>query len=146
MTPNAATKAKVRAVRLGCQTVDGKTYGYPVAVEAVSLIYNKDLLPNPPKTFEEIAKIDEELKKMASAPSWGLATPPLQLPWWLPTVLRIALKKTATGYDVKDTGVNNAGAKAGVGWHLRDDSSPVTWKRASTTARWTLSSTRAKWL
>ena len=27
-----------------------------------------------------------------------------------------AFKKTATGYDVKDTGVANAGAKAGVGY------------------------------
>ncbi len=29
---------------------NGKLIAYPIAVEALSLIYNKDLLPNPPKT------------------------------------------------------------------------------------------------
>ncbi|WP_407254502.1 extracellular solute-binding protein [Escherichia coli] len=28
---------------------NGKLIAYPIAVEALSLIYNKDLLPNPPK-------------------------------------------------------------------------------------------------
>ena len=43
-------------------TVDGRTYGYPVAVEAVSLIYNRDLLPNR-RNLRRILKIDEDLKK-----------------------------------------------------------------------------------
>ena len=29
-------------------TFDGKTWGYPMAVEAVGLVYNKALLPTPP--------------------------------------------------------------------------------------------------
>ncbi len=29
---------------------NGKLIAYPIAVEALSLIYNKDLVPNPPKT------------------------------------------------------------------------------------------------
>ncbi|MFS1429312.1 extracellular solute-binding protein, partial [Vibrio splendidus] len=33
---------------------EGKTIAYPVAVESVSLIYNKALVPNPPKSWEEI--------------------------------------------------------------------------------------------
>lgn len=32
-------------------------WGYPISVEAVGMIYNKDLVPNPPKTFEEIVSI-----------------------------------------------------------------------------------------
>ncbi|WP_407221428.1 extracellular solute-binding protein [Escherichia coli] len=32
---------------------NGKLIAYPIAVEALSLIYNKDLLPNPPKTRED---------------------------------------------------------------------------------------------
>ena len=42
-------------------------------------------------------------------------TPLLQLPL-VAANGGYAFKKTATGYDVKDTGVNNAGAKAGVGY------------------------------
>lgn len=69
-------------------TVDGKTYGYPVAMEAVSLIYNKDLLPEPPKTFEEIAKIDETLKKNGKrAIMWAYDTRTSAIRWWLPTVV-----------------------------------------------------------
>ncbi|VEA70466.1 Maltodextrin-binding protein [Serratia rubidaea] len=30
---------------------DGKLIGYPIAVEALSLIYNKDLIKQPPKTW-----------------------------------------------------------------------------------------------
>ncbi|AUT41248.1 maltose/maltodextrin ABC transporter substrate-binding protein MalE [Aeromonas caviae] len=116
VTPNTATKAKFEQFAWDAMTVDGKTYGYPVAVEAVSLIYNKDLLPNPPKTFEEIAKIDEDLKKNGKrAIMWAYDTPYFSYPL-VAANGGYAFKKTATGYDVKDTGVNNAGAKAGVGY------------------------------
>ena len=116
VTPNAATKAKFEQFAWDAMAVDGKTYGYPVAVEAVSLIYNKDLLPNPPKTFEEIAKIDEEMKKNGKrAIMWAYDTPYFSYPL-VAANGGYAFKKTATGYDVKDTGVANAGAKAGVGY------------------------------
>lgn len=32
---------------------NGKLIAYPIAVEALSLIYNKDTVPNPPKTRED---------------------------------------------------------------------------------------------
>ena len=35
-------------------------YGLPYAIESIGLIYNKDLVPNPPKTFEEFEKIVRE--------------------------------------------------------------------------------------
>ncbi len=57
VTPNAATKAKFEQFAWDAMAVDGKTYGYPVAVEAVSLIYNKDSLPNPLKTFERLPRL-----------------------------------------------------------------------------------------
>ena len=43
-------------------TYQGKTWGYPIAIEAVGLIYNKALVKIPPTNFDEIAKIDSELK------------------------------------------------------------------------------------
>lgn len=33
---------------------EGKTYGYPLAIETYALFYNKDLLPTAPKTWEEV--------------------------------------------------------------------------------------------
>ena len=34
---------------------EGASYGFPVSYATTALFYNKDLLPNPPKTFEEIS-------------------------------------------------------------------------------------------
>lgn len=39
----------------------GKTWGYPISIEAVGLIYNKALVPTPPTRFDEIAAIDKTL-------------------------------------------------------------------------------------
>ncbi|WP_269532055.1 maltose/maltodextrin ABC transporter substrate-binding protein MalE [Chitinimonas sp. BJYL2] len=39
----------------------GKTWGYPIAIEAIGLIYNKALVKTPPKTFDEVIKLDREL-------------------------------------------------------------------------------------
>lgn len=88
----------------------GKIYGYPMAVEAVGLIYNKDLLPTPPKNFEEIYAIHDKLKKDGKGAimwdynntyfSWGLFNGQGGYPFNY---------KNGT-YDVKDTGVNNKGS------------------------------------
>ena len=114
VTPSAATKAKFENFAWDAMQVDGKLVGYPVAVEAVGLIYNKKLLPNPPKTFEELNQLDEKLKPEGKrAVMWAYTTPYFSYPL-VAANGGYAFKKTATGYDVKDTGVNNAGAKAGV--------------------------------
>ena len=116
VTPSDATKAKFEKFAWDAMTVDGKTYGYPVAVEAISLIYNKALLPTPPKTFEEIATIDETLKKDGKrAIMWAYDVPYFTYPL-VAANGGYAFKKTATGYDVRDTGLNNAGAKIGVAY------------------------------
>lgn len=53
--PSAEVKEGIFDFAWNAVTFDGKTWGYPIAVEAVGLIYNKDLVPTPPATFEEIA-------------------------------------------------------------------------------------------
>jgi maltose/maltodextrin transport system substrate-binding protein len=35
----------------------GRLYGYPYAVESIALFYNKDLVKNPPESFEELESI-----------------------------------------------------------------------------------------
>lgn len=37
-------------------TYKGAVYGYPLGIETYGLFYNKDLIPNPPKTWEEVAE------------------------------------------------------------------------------------------
>ncbi len=43
-------------------TYQGKVWGYPIAIEAIGLIYNKALVKTPPTNFDEIAAIDNRLK------------------------------------------------------------------------------------
>lgn len=42
-------------------TVGGRLYGLPYATEAIALIYNKDLVPTPPATFDELVSIAKRL-------------------------------------------------------------------------------------
>ena len=40
-------------------TYNGKVYGYPIGIETYALFYNKDLIKNPPKTWEEIIEFSK---------------------------------------------------------------------------------------
>lgn len=54
----------------------GKTYGYPLAIETYALFYNKDLLPEAPKTWEEVeafAKTWNDKAQNKYALVWGVA-------------------------------------------------------------------------
>lgn len=51
----------------------GKVYGYPLAIETYALFYNKDIIPNPPKTWEEVfefAKTWTDKSKNKYAIAW----------------------------------------------------------------------------
>jgi maltose/maltodextrin transport system substrate-binding protein len=39
----------------------GQVWGYPLAIEAIGLIYNKALVKTPPATFDEVIALDKEL-------------------------------------------------------------------------------------
>jgi len=95
-------------------TIKGKVWAYPVAIEAVSLIYNKALLPTPPKTFEEIFALDKKFVASGKkAILWDYTNTYFTMPM-LAANGGYAFKMKADGtYDPKDTGVNNAGALKG---------------------------------
>jgi arabinogalactan oligomer/maltooligosaccharide transport system substrate-binding protein len=46
---------------------NGQSYGVPYAVENIGLMYNKDLVPNPPKTMDELVATGEKLIKEGKA-------------------------------------------------------------------------------
>lgn len=96
-------------------TVGGKTWGYPLSIEAVALVYNKDLVKTPPKTFEDVVKLDNELARQGKkAILWDYTNTYFTWPL-LAANGGYAFKAKADGtYDANDTGVNNAGAVKGV--------------------------------
>lgn len=93
---------------------DGKYVAYPVAIEALSLIYNKDLVPNPPQNWEEVAALDEQLKKQGKrAIMWNVREPYFTWPV-LAANGGYAFKFDGQKYDETDIGINNKGAQAGM--------------------------------
>ena len=97
-------------------TIQGKTWGYPISIEAVALIYNKALVPTPPKTWDEVFAIEKKLQakdKSVHAILWDYNNTYFTFPL-LQANGGYAFKRKADGtYDARDTGVNNAGAVKG---------------------------------
>ncbi|HEX4418970.1 MAG TPA: maltose/maltodextrin ABC transporter substrate-binding protein MalE [Kofleriaceae bacterium] len=93
---------------------DNKTWGYPLAVESVALIYNKKLVPKPPATFEELFALDKKLQKDGKhAILWDYNNTYFTFPLFAANG-GYPFGRAANGsYTATDIGVNNAGAVKG---------------------------------
>jgi maltose/maltodextrin transport system substrate-binding protein len=114
ISPDQTFKDKLFPFTWDAVTFNGKLIGYPVAVEALSLIYNKDIIKEAPKTWEEIPALDKELRaKGKSAIMWNLQEPYFTWPI-IAADGGYAFKFENGKYNIKDVGVNNAGSQAGL--------------------------------
>ncbi|QKJ88935.1 maltose/maltodextrin ABC transporter substrate-binding protein MalE [Paramixta manurensis] len=115
ISPDKALQDKIYPFTWDAVRYNGKLIGYPIAVESLALIYNKDLLPTPPKTWEEIPALDKQLRaKGKSALMFNLQEPYFT---WPITAANggYAFKKEANGsYNLKDVGVANKGSQEGL--------------------------------
>lgn len=108
--PSTELKDKVVDFAWDAVQYEGKLVAYPIAIEALSLIYNKDLVPNPPKNWEEVATLDKALQKKGKrAIMWNLREPYFTWPV-LAADGGYAFKFNGQQYDPKDIGINNEGA------------------------------------
>jgi len=98
----------------GAFTYRAQTWGYPIAIEAIGLIYNKALVEAPPATFEEVIALDRKLKPLGkSAILWAYNNSFFSWPL-LAGPGGTVFGRTASGeLDPTVTGVNNAGALQG---------------------------------
>jgi len=114
VTPGKKIKDQIEEKAWQAFTIKGKIWAYPVAIEAVSLIYNKNLIKTPPKTFEEVFALDKKFAAQGKkAILWDYTNTYFTMPM-LAANGGYAFKMSADGtYDQKDTGVNNAGAVKG---------------------------------
>ena len=98
-------------------TYNNRIWGYPLALEAISLIYNKKYVTGkPPAQLSQIPPFATQLR--AKNPNiiplmWDYNTPYFSWPF-LASAGGYPFRKTANGYDVSDIGVNNAGAVLGL--------------------------------
>ncbi len=93
---------------------DGKTWGYPVSLEAVGLIYNRDLLPEPPSSFEEIFDISKAMRAQDKrAIMWDYNNTYFTWPMLAAAGGYIFAQNEDGSFDLTDSGVNNEGALKG---------------------------------
>ncbi|MDE2372390.1 MAG: maltose/maltodextrin ABC transporter substrate-binding protein MalE [Burkholderiales bacterium] len=98
----------------------GRLWGYPYAIEAVTLVYNKALVARPPASFDELIALDDELARSARrAILWDYTNTYFSWPL-LAAGGGYAFRQRSDGsYDAHDTGVADAGAVAGAEWIAR---------------------------
>jgi maltose/maltodextrin transport system substrate-binding protein len=92
----------------------GKTWGYPLAIEANGLIYNKKLVPVPPRSFEEVVALDRRLSARGKkAILWDYDKSFFSFAMLAGAGGYIFGRDAAGNYDVHDIGINTPGAIAG---------------------------------
>jgi len=110
-------KANLFPMSLDAVTYKDQIWGYPLALEAVSLIYNKKFVTGkPPDQLSQIPAFAAELR--SKNPNivpimWDYNTPYFSWPF-LASGGGYPFRKTVGGYDVQDIGVNNSGAVLGL--------------------------------
>lgn len=121
LMPNLLTSDKINteffpAAKNAVTWTDGTVYGFPLSIETYVLFYNKDLLPNGVKSFEELKDWNKKYKFTdKNANKFAFV--------WEVTNLYYGQAFIASdggyligknGTDINDIGANNAGAIKGV--------------------------------
>lgn len=113
INPSDSVKADIEAKGWQATSHNGNIYGYPVAMEAISLIYNKDIIKSAPTSFEAMFDLKKELdKKDVTTIMWDQVQPYFTTPM-LASNGGYVFKEVPTGYDVTDIGLNSLGAIKG---------------------------------
>lgn len=61
ISPSKKVRDEIEPTAWNAFTYQGKVWGYPLSVEAIGLVYNKALVKTPPKSFDDVVKLDKEL-------------------------------------------------------------------------------------
>ena len=92
----------------------GKVWGYPIAIEAIGLIYNKALVQTPPASWDEVFALDKALApRGARAILWPYAMSFFSWPLLAGPGGFVFGRNAQGDYDPAVIGVNNEGALAG---------------------------------
>jgi maltose/maltodextrin transport system substrate-binding protein len=114
INPKPKFKGQFENVGWDAFTFGGKMWGYPLAVEAIGLIYNKALSPKPPATFEELFALDKTLSaKGKHAILWDYNNTYFTFPLLAANGGYPFGRNPKGDYVATDIGVNNAGAIKG---------------------------------
>ncbi|NJM09048.1 extracellular solute-binding protein, partial [Candidatus Gracilibacteria bacterium] len=95
---------------LDAARIDGKLYAMPVFVESVALIYNKDLVPEPPTTWDELVAVAGE---QTQGDVYGFGFPLLEQYHTGAIFMGLGgyiFKYENGAFDTTDIGLNNEGS------------------------------------
>lgn len=114
VTPGRRLREDIDALAWKGFTRRGRAWGYPYAIEAVTLIYNKALVRTPPTTWDEVFALDAQLAPQGrKAILWDYTNTYFSWPL-LAAGGGYAFRERADGsHDPRDTGVASAGALRG---------------------------------
>ncbi len=115
--PSQRVKDEIEPSAWDAFRYQGKLWGYPVALEAIGLIYNKALVPTPPESFDDVVKLDQALKAKyggsKSAILWDFNKTFFTWPIIAGPGGYVFGKNAKGDFDPKDVGVNTPGAIRG---------------------------------
>lgn len=114
VTPSRAIVDDIDPLAWKGFTYRGRLWGYPYAIEAITLVHNKALVPVAPQTFDEVFALDTQLAREGRhAILWDYTNNYFTWPL-LAAGGGYAFKPRPDGtWDARDTGVNSPGALAG---------------------------------
>jgi len=115
VTPSGATRAAIDDQAWSAWQLKGQTWGFPLGMETVALLYNKALVPTAPATWDDVIAIDRRLSAQGKH----------AIRWWMTEVYYswgliaagggYAFARRPDGsYDGQDTGIAKPGAVRGV--------------------------------
>ncbi len=114
VNPSRAVRADVDPLAWQAFDWRGRTWGYPYAIDAITLVYNKALVQRAPTSFDEVFELEAKLAPQGQhAIVWDYTNNYFTWPL-MAAHGGYAFKRRPDGsYDATDTGVANAGALRG---------------------------------
>jgi maltose/maltodextrin transport system substrate-binding protein len=114
--PSRRVRAEIDEAAWRAFSYRGQTWGYPLAIEAVGLIYNKAMVQRPPTSWEEVFALDDALQAQQGkrAILWPYNQSFFSWPLLAGAGAEVFGRDARGELDPNRTGVNNAGALRGV--------------------------------
>lgn len=110
-------KKKINNKALDAFSLGGKLYAYPVGMEAIAMIYNKDIVKEEPKDFNDIIALHQQLQKdnsRAKALIYDYNNFYFSYPFLAANGGYVFGRKADGDFNPTDVGLNNDGAVKGV--------------------------------
>lgn len=114
VTPSLDVYKQIHDFAWDAVMVGHAIYGYPIAMDAISLIYNKDLISRPPELWTDVIRLDRDLRRQGNrALHYPYADPYFSWPL-LTSAGAYSFRKDDRVYQLDEVGLDTRGALKGM--------------------------------